>query len=188
VPVVILFFVFQALGAGAGLVAWMSELGGEAEAALIEGTDIGMEKRKGWKARLKGWMVEAEEKAERVGRRYGVLGYEKTVRGGKADLPVVATADEPGLATVAVQGQTGGAAEKVANAIAAYVVVKVSILTERRGRVADGFHQALLPLRIGLSLALAPSFARFALYPIRRMMGRIKSKSNSRPPSNGNAS
>jgi hypothetical protein len=192
VPVVILFFIFQALGAGAGIVAWLTSLEEGVEGTVKEiweeGGGEAKKRNRGWKGWVKDWMAEAEEKAERVGKRYGILGYEKVVKPKKGEVAANAAAGTAGASGGEARAVTaGGAAEKVANAIAAYVVVKVSSLHVQSDAVTvvNG-HQAILPLRIGLSLALAPSFARFALYPIRRLMGRIKPKP--KPPIKGDAS
>ncbi|THH27803.1 hypothetical protein EUX98_g6385 [Antrodiella citrinella] len=76
VPLAGFFFGARALGVGNTLVR-----------AVADNTDQGWAGEKG-----KEWMEEGERWAERVGRRYGVFGFEKRVRGhGQTD----ATADEP---------------------------------------------------------------------------------------------
>ncbi|KAI9635630.1 uncharacterized protein MKK02DRAFT_44328 [Dioszegia hungarica] len=141
VPVVILFFIFQALGAGAGIVAWLTSLEEGVEGTVKEMWEEGgaggqaVKKSRGWKGWVKDWMAEAEEKAERVGKRYGILGYEKVVKPKKGEVAgsaAAGTAGASGGEAVAGAVTAGGAAEKVANAIAAYVVVKVSCLLAQR--------------------------------------------------------
>ncbi|CUA70571.1 hypothetical protein RSOLAG22IIIB_08986 [Rhizoctonia solani] len=86
------------------------------------------------------WVKEGEEWAGRVGRRYGLFGFEKSDR------------------------ETKALAGDVANAVLAYTVVK-----------------AMLPLRIGLSLWLAPGFSRRVLDPLRTRVwprGQAKSGGN----------
>ncbi|CAE6360997.1 unnamed protein product [Rhizoctonia solani] len=78
------------------------------------------------------WVQEGEEWAGRVGRRYGVFGFDK--KGKEKDSAV----------------ETKVAIGDVANVVLAYAVVK-----------------AILPLRIGLSLWLAPGFSRRVFDPIR---------------------
>ena len=66
---------------------------------------------------------------ERVGRRYGILGFEKATK------PLTDHAEEVDIDAVVA---TSGAAGKVTNAIAAYVVVKVS-LGSSKSRLMIGF-------------------------------------------------
>lgn len=152
-PVVLLFWIFQALGAGASLVAW-----------LADETDQSTEAPRGswdWRAIAHGWVVEGEKKAEGVGRRYGILGYEKRVKGEPAGQssegePVVSpkqegvraeevtTMDDP-AARVARKAKEGGAAAGLANAIAAYVVVKVSHAPTQMGQRSDVLDRPCYP-------------------------------------------
>ncbi|KAJ1300585.1 hypothetical protein OPQ81_002239 [Rhizoctonia solani] len=89
------------------------------------------------------WIKEGEEWAGRVGRRYGLFGFEKRDKSKERE-PEEASPVEPGR-RVALAGD-------VANAVLAYAVVK-----------------AILPLRIGLSLWLAPGFSRRVLDPARKV-------------------
>ncbi|WVQ76644.1 hypothetical protein IAR50_006318 [Cryptococcus sp. DSM 104548] len=132
-PVVGFYYLFASFGVGAGLVAWVSEVGHE-------------EEQGGWKRWVKDWYEEGVARVDRVGRKYGVLGYEKQEH----------KAEETGQVAVDTVN-TGGAkaAEKVADAVAAYVLVK-----------------ALLPARIGLSLVAAPAFARYTLVPLQNLLRR----------------
>jgi hypothetical protein len=84
----------------------------------------------GWKGLVGKWYVEGERRVERVGKRYGILGYEKTVKGDKDSETMIKEGDD--VASVASdandlekRARTSGAAEKVADAISAYVIVKV---------------------------------------------------------------
>ena len=72
------------------------------------------------------WMEEGSKRVEKVGKRYGILGFEKGSQGEQESeinqesaLGVVQEIQERGTAQ-------SGVAEKVASAIAAYVAVKAS--------------------------------------------------------------
>jgi hypothetical protein len=151
-PLVILFFVFQTIGAGSAIVQWVGGVSEDRE-AQVQGFD--------WRGRVGSWLEEGERRAEKVGRRYGIFGFEKgsQVEQNKSDV---------------VQERKGmRAAGSVTNAVAAYVVVKVRGMDERVSQELTR-RQALLPARIGLSLWAAPGFARFAVEPIRRTAFRWK--------------
>ncbi|KAK1926619.1 hypothetical protein DB88DRAFT_174519 [Papiliotrema laurentii] len=170
VPVVLLFWLFQWLGLGLGLVSWIKGVGEG------EGEREGEEEGGGVRGLVRGWYDEAEGKVERVGKRYGILGYTKMVRDehgqqtrhgddGPSAQRVGETAQggESGnrgdtqvtKESTHVQGVVLG--EAVADAIASYVVVK-----------------ALLPLRLAASIGLAPAFARFALNPLQKLYGSFR--------------
>ncbi|KAK1236435.1 hypothetical protein PQX77_000316 [Marasmius sp. AFHP31] len=103
------------------------------------------------KGKCRTWIEEGEGWAERVGRRYGVFGYEKRKPG--EDVETNSSASRPYS-----QGHIAG---DVANAVVAY-----------------GMTKALLPARIGLSLYLSPAFSRGIIEPVRRFVVRqFKSKS-----------
>ncbi|KAJ8087965.1 hypothetical protein PM082_013516 [Marasmius tenuissimus] len=103
------------------------------------------------KEKCRTWIEEGEGWAERVGRRYGVFGYEKRKRG--EGVETGSNASRP-----YIQGHLAG---DVANAVVAY-----------------GMTKALLPARIGLSLYLSPAFSRGVVEPCRRFVIRqFKSKS-----------
>lgn len=99
VPVVGFYYLFSALGAGAGFVTWLASLSDDGE----EGKDREGGAGSGWKGVVAGWYDEGGRRVEKVGRKYGVLGYEKGSDSSAA----------------------GGATAAVADAVAAYVVVKV---------------------------------------------------------------
>lgn len=102
------------------------------------------ESEAGWKHWVRDWYQEGIKRVDRIGKKYGVLGYEKQNAGedGAAGPMQDLTARTTGA----------GAAEKVADAVAAYVLVK-----------------ALLPVRIAVSIAGAPACARFVLLPLRKL-------------------
>lgn len=110
VPLAISFFSLRTLGVGAGLVGWAV-----AESSESEGAEDSWAKGK-----LRGWVVEGERKAERVGRRYGAFGYSKeTADEHSARRSQVAELPPPSQATpVNVSGD-------VANLVASYLLVKV---------------------------------------------------------------
>jgi hypothetical protein len=127
IPLFILFFVFQSLGAGAAFVAYLSGLAKDPE--LRESGDSAWD----WRGVLGGWVNEGQKRVERVGRRYGILGYRKHGEQGHEELAdkVEEVAEEihnagRDLTRRAERSAGSGAGEGVANAIAAYVVVKVS--------------------------------------------------------------
>ncbi|WWD21929.1 hypothetical protein CI109_106417 [Kwoniella shandongensis] len=201
VPLIAVYYLFAALGLGAGLTAWIERESGEHGhghgRTRENGGEVGergeAEVVGGWKKVLGGWYKEGEKRVEKVGKKYGILGYDKvertpitntnttTTTGAIAQEVVEESKEVAELSAVGVDitptssragvesgkgqvvptkanggGSTGSkAAEKVANAIAAYVVVK-----------------ALLPLRIGVSIAAAPAFARYTLVPLQRLFGR----------------
>lgn len=86
------------------------------------------------------WIDEGEQWTGRVGRRYGIFGYPKTIKGSESEMNTTEQASN------SVVGD-------VANAVFAYGVTK-----------------ALLPARIGLSLYLAPVFSRTFVDPFRRVI------------------
>jgi hypothetical protein len=115
------------LGAGAAFVGYLDDLTDGTSATEEEGG------RWDWRKVVGGWVEEGQKRVERVGRRYGILGYEKGEKGdaggGEADVAEVGSSW-----TLAKAGRSGGdVGGGVANAIAAYVVVKVSSF--RRDRV-----------------------------------------------------
>lgn len=100
-PLILLFYAFSALGAGSAFLHWLH---GVAKSATGEEVEEGPYARMAHVVR--GWYDEGARRVEKVGRKYGVLGFEKGS---------------------AVEGGVGReAAGAVADAVAAYVVVKVS--------------------------------------------------------------
>jgi len=147
IPLILFFYLFQAIGVGVGLLSWIRGTAGvEADSAedhtrgtgsttnaqqvggttgKTETADTGAR----WKGVVRGWYEEGEKRVERVGKKYGILGYDKLDRSiitGVDRVDGEAASTEVGK-DIQHSGATGSkAAEAVANAISAYVVVKVS--------------------------------------------------------------
>ncbi|KAJ9126348.1 hypothetical protein QFC24_002082 [Naganishia onofrii] len=143
IPLLVLFFGFQAANVGATIVQWAGQVTEESE------HDHG---NLNWRVTVRDWLAEGERRVDKVARRYGLFGYEK---GQKAVLleeggGVHAEEEAKQLARAAKGSK---AAADVTNAVAAYVLVK-----------------ALLPARIGVSLAFAPAFSRGVIDPTRRFV------------------
>ncbi|GAA5976743.1 hypothetical protein JCM10908_005614 [Rhodotorula pacifica] len=151
VPLAILFGAFHYLGAGAALVAWIVDETTTKSASDSEeagGTDAA---DKGWKATVRNWLQEAEAKAERVGRRYGLFGWSKETKEEREERKRVGKEEEEeGTTARPLAKERLLVSGDVANAAAAYLVVK-----------------ALLPLRILVSLRLSPFLAN-------RVIGRFR--------------
>lgn len=83
-----------------------------------------------WRGKIGEWFLEGEKRVEKVGRKYGILGYDKVGRAAGSEVGQEIHEEQEGIADdahqLAVHAQGSGAAEKVANAISAYVLVKVS--------------------------------------------------------------
>lgn len=110
-PLFAIFFSARQLGVGERVVSTVIN--------VSEGGDDNVVKQKG-----REWVREGEAWAERVGRRYGVFGFEKRVRGGRDEEAAVSdiTANEKRLEGGAVSPKLAG---DVANAIVAYGLTKV---------------------------------------------------------------
>ncbi|KAK0549983.1 Serine--tRNA ligase, mitochondrial [Tilletia horrida] len=146
IPLLILFWLFELLGAGQSFLAWLEGDDGSAQQSADPDTQ-------GWKNVVNGWVQEGIKRAERVGRRYGLFGIEK---GSKSS--ATQAHDEADAALVSApstQLQSGALVGSFANAVAAYACVK-----------------ALIPLRLAASVALAPAFARYTIEPVKRLFGR----------------
>lgn len=114
VPVFLVYWLLHAMGVGAGLVAWLADASSSADSSTpVAHESTQQSEPPQWKRVVHGWYEEGARKVERVGRKYGWLGYEK---GSKAGY-------EPDSKAEAIVTKDAGA---VADAIAAYVVVKVS--------------------------------------------------------------
>lgn len=91
------------------MVNWVTELG----------HDESIKAETGWKHWVRDWYQEGAKRVDKIGSKYGVLGYEKQ------------NSHEDGAAgpmqDLTVKRAGAGAAEKVANAVAAYVLVKVRV-------------------------------------------------------------
>ncbi|GAA6018287.1 hypothetical protein JCM8202_001319 [Rhodotorula sphaerocarpa] len=156
VPLALLFGAFHYLGAGAALVAWVVEETATEGDAEEQRAGAG----EGWKATARTWLEEAEAKAERVGRRYGLFGWEKESKAQHEERRRI------GAQEGTERAREGGAVSKerllvsgdVANAAAAYLVTK-----------------ALLPLRILISLRLSPLLANRIISRFRSWRtGRVR--------------
>ena len=150
VPIVGFFFGARALGVGERVVQ------------SITSTEDGAPD--GWaKAKCREWVDEGGQWAQRVGRRYGVFGFEKRDRNAPEDRTNTAADAE-------ISARLAGDA---ANAVLAYGLTKVGLLSENGGmRGLTHVFQALLPVRIGISLYLAPGFARRVINPLQRIVLR----------------
>ena len=139
VPLVAVFYGSRSLGVGEGVV----------NAVLSKETSAVPSSAKGV---LQSWVVEGEQWAARVGTRYGIFGFEKrTSNEAPNDLQV-----------------SSRLAGDVANAIVAYGVTKVSMSDMPSDPIQLMLAgQALIPVRIGLSLYLSPAFSRTFTEPIR---------------------
>lgn len=179
VPLAVLFGAFHYLGAGAALVAWVVD-----ETAATSGSGNGT----GWKDTVRDWLREAETKAERVGRRYGLFGWSKESkeeRRARRTRELNQDEEEQAAAgPVALSKERLLVSGDVANAAAAYLAVKVcpntpycisafeyEPLPGKRNALTPGNSpprlQALLPLRILISLRLSPFLAN-------RVLGQFK--------------
>lgn len=157
-PIVGLFYASRSFGLGERVVNAMAsaEHNGQ-HSNLVEG-----ERGEGdsWMLQ-KGqvWIDEGEKWAARVGRRYGMFGFDKRT---------TATSYEEDLK--AMKGQIAG---DVANVVVAYAATKVTHSTVQSvSPPSPRLLQALLPLRIGASLYLSPAFSRRAVEPCRQWIMR----------------
>ncbi|TNY20155.1 hypothetical protein DMC30DRAFT_352778 [Rhodotorula diobovata] len=152
VPLVALFALLRHLALGTALVAWVLAESNADDAAEA-----------GWRGTARTWLAEAEDKAERVGRRYGWFGWDKETRQQRQERRAQQGEHEDG------EGKSERTADQlrvsgdVANAAAAYLAVK-----------------ALLPLRILISLRLSPSLANVIARNFRSLRNRGKTYLSSR--------
>ncbi|KAH7875394.1 uncharacterized protein C8R40DRAFT_1045041 [Lentinula edodes] len=134
VPLVGVFYGARAFGIGERIVAVVIAEGEEPIAPESSSYT-------GWaRQKCRQWVHEGEGWAERVGRRYGLFGFENRNQSSTARTVSEET-------TKNIPGRIAG---DVANAVVAY-----------------GATKAMLPLRIGLSLYLAPGFSRRLIEPLR---------------------
>ncbi|CAA7260546.1 unnamed protein product [Cyclocybe aegerita] len=143
VPLVGFFYGARALGIGERVVAAVIEDRQTGRATNSDGV-IGSlldDARPSWaKQKMRAWVEEGDRWAIRIGRRYGVFGYEKREPGVKDDVEE--------MSKVSLSRHLAG---DVANAVFAY-----------------GATKALLPLRLGASIYLSPMFSRGIIEPIRK--------------------
>ncbi|SPO32581.1 related to mitochondrial seryl-tRNA synthetases [Ustilago trichophora] len=132
VPLIMLFYVFGALGVGTAVLQWL--LGPAQDLAEEKGQNLVM-------SRFRAWARAKEERFERYCRKKGYLGFEKE------DVETMDATKDVGKAN-----QLAGS---FVNMVAAYILVK-----------------ALIPVRIGASVAWAGPFSRSVLEPLKGMMRR----------------
>ncbi|OSX61693.1 hypothetical protein POSPLADRAFT_1145256 [Postia placenta MAD-698-R-SB12] len=135
VPLIGFFYGARTLKAGDRLIASLPE--------RIDDSEL-IAPGEGWMA-AKGreWWREGTSWAERVGRRYGIFGFEKRDHGEQVGGPVKSAV-------------AGGVSADVANAVVAYCLTKAS-----------------MPARVGVSLYLSPAFSRQVVEPVRRAVIRV---------------
>ena len=122
VPLVGIFYGSRALGIGERVVSAIVEDKQNSSNNEISTHDESQPRLKWGKQKLKSWVEEGDRWAIRVGRRYGIFGYEKRMPGTVDDIEEMA-------------GVSGHIAGDVANAILAYGATKV--------RPVDGGFQKL---------------------------------------------
>ncbi|KAM0788208.1 hypothetical protein ACM66B_001366 [Microbotryomycetes sp. NB124-2] len=139
VPLFVGFWTLKTLGVGAAVVGWIA-------------AETPADEERGWLAmKTQEWMQQGQEQAAKIGRRYGVFGYSKETPEQRRERKQRQAEDEqnqnalPEHAGLAIGGD-------VANLVASYVAVK-----------------ALLPLRILISLRLAPPMANSIVNRFRRL-------------------
>ena len=127
IPLFILFYIFQGLGLGIGLFAWIKDVSDVGSSTHEPGEGLGNEGGGGgggFRGMVKGWYEEAEKRVEKVGKKYGILGYEKN--GDSVPQQSGSNVDTRSVPTDGLGAENNGkVGPAVADAIAAYVVVKV---------------------------------------------------------------
>jgi hypothetical protein len=113
-PLLLFFFAFQAAGVGGSVVEWAA---GVSERSQDEHGQLD------WRIKVGEWLDEGEKRVDRVSRRYGLFGRTKGEKASEGHLQ-----DTPAEAAMQVVTAAKGskAAADVANALAAYLLVKVS--------------------------------------------------------------
>jgi len=159
IPLSVLFGTFHYLGLGAGIVGWtLAE--SESTSTAREKAD-GRWSTEGVKIKVREWIREGEDKAERVGRRYGWFGWEKESKEQRQERK--ARLESEGSASRELSVDSLKVSGDMANVAAAYLLVKVILpfflflLLASADLVSH--LQALLPLRILVSLRLSPTLA-----------------------------
>ncbi|EIW80383.1 hypothetical protein CONPUDRAFT_125142 [Coniophora puteana RWD-64-598 SS2] len=137
-PIIGIFYGARSLGVGEHIVDTIAVASAKA--------DVNQVKKNWFLSQMHEWMDEGEQWTYRVGRRYGLFGFEQRPHGEPATPLDDATRAE-------MKGRLAG---DVANAVFAY-----------------GATKALLPARIGLSLWFAPTFSRHVLDPVRYGLVRV---------------
>lgn len=112
IPLFGFFSIFKTFGVGVGLAGWAVA---EAETDTSEPS---------WaRGKVRGWVQEGEEQAEKIGRRYGVFGFEKESKEERVERR---EREKVGEDSVQRDYKVTG---DVANLVAAYIATKVSSLT-----------------------------------------------------------
>lgn len=146
-PLVGVFYASRTFGIGERIVSSLAQDTSKTNGNVVDSAEAPSVIERPWyQAKLKTWIDEGEGWAFRVGRRYGIFGYARRQAGETAATDVILL--ESGVVSKRIAGD-------VANAVVAYAATK-----------------ALLPLRIGLSLYLAPGFSRGVIEPIRLVILR----------------
>ncbi|KAF7428763.1 hypothetical protein PC9H_007995 [Pleurotus ostreatus] len=153
-PIVGLFHASRSLGLGERMVNAMASAGHDdnqpSQPSKLDGSGERSEGVSWMVQKGQAWVDEGEKWAARVGRRYGMFGFEKRAKG---DMSQTLYEED----SKAMKGHIAG---DVANVVVAYAATK-----------------ALLPLRIGASLYLSPAFSRRAVEPCRQWIIRSFRKS-----------
>jgi hypothetical protein len=143
-PLVLAFFIFQAAGIGGTIVEWAA--GNSSTEA--EGGSGSLD----WRVKVGEWLEEGERRVDRISRRYGLFG---RVKGEAKTLQQLELENESpremGM-DVAAAAKGSKAAQDVANALSAYLLIKVSsghtfsLLLHRvdRGRLSRSFFLSAL--------------------------------------------
>lgn len=121
-PLFFFFYLFGLFGIGEGICAWFTEAAGTAAEEDAEGEGV---KESGsavwsWRRKIGEWMSEGSARTERYARRKGWWGFEK----GSHEQPAAGEEARDGAPSVGAQRTVVAGA--FANAVAAYVVTKVS--------------------------------------------------------------
>ncbi|KAG7563055.1 hypothetical protein FFLO_01487 [Filobasidium floriforme] len=135
-PLLALFFAFQAFGVGGTIIKWASR--------QEDGDDLGLG------SYIREWLEEGQKRVDKVARRYGLFGYE---RGSKVVAEEDRMSSEQEALQVAAAAKQSSAAAGVASAVAAYVVVKAILPLRIAASIgfAPGFTRyALEPFRRGI--------------------------------------
>ena len=118
VPLFAGFWACRVLGLGAGLVTW---------AATSQQDEPSSSNNPSWaKDKLRAWVQRGELKAQRIGMRYGVFGYDKETREQRQERRKVEAEGRDSTALTAAPRPSPSISSDAANLVAAYIGVKVS--------------------------------------------------------------
>jgi hypothetical protein len=152
VPLIAVFYGARTLGIGETIVRSL---------APIENINRPEEELNAAQRLMQKWLIEGDMWAERIGRRYGIFGFEKRQPGVQSEEKNTPPPD----ISKAFAGD-------VANAVVAYGATKVRCLhlTHSYELSVNMFSKALIPVRIGLSIYLSPAFSRGVVEPVRKAL------------------